>query len=307
MSLQVRGLVPIIPTAFDDSQQVDHEATARLVRFAVDCGVHAVALPAFGSEFYKLGDEERVAVVATAVQAAGGAVPVVGMANHPGAPMAAAIARRMAAVGVDVIGLNLPRSFAVSEEDLLRYAETVAAATDQPLLIQDWNPGGPTVGADFCVKLRERCPTFTSIKLEEPMMAPKMKAIQAATGGEIAVLEGWGGLFLPELVPHGCDGSMPGLALADLLVRIWNELVNGHFDPAFALFCEVMPYLYFSLEHFEIYHYLEKQLLVDRGVLERPVVRDLTTRIDPYADSYFQLLGERLRRTAERHGFAWRR
>ena len=63
----IHGIVPVIPTPFDDREEVDFEALARLVGFAADAGVTAACLPAYGSEFYKLSEEERTAVVREAV------------------------------------------------------------------------------------------------------------------------------------------------------------------------------------------------------------------------------------------------
>lgn len=306
MAGKLHGVIPIIPTAFEADQQVDHDGTARLVRYAVACGAHAVALPAFGSEYYKLSEDERVELVATAVAAAEGRVPVVGMANHPGAIIAAELARRTEAAGADVVGVALPRAFPVSDDDLLRYACTVADAVEVPVLIQDWNAGGPTVGAEFCVKLRERCPNVRYLKLEEPRLGPKLRAIIAATGGELSILEGWGGLFMLELIPHGCAGSMPGLALCDVLVKCWDLMTAGEAAEAFRLFSEVMPYIYHSLHDFELYHTLEKRLLSRRGALAGAKVRELTTLPTSYDDEYFEFLCDRLFETLDRHGFALR-
>jgi 2-keto-3-deoxy-L-arabinonate dehydratase len=53
----LRGGVPIVPTPFTDREEVDHEALEGLV--AVSAGVKGVCLPAYGSEFYKLTEQER--------------------------------------------------------------------------------------------------------------------------------------------------------------------------------------------------------------------------------------------------------
>jgi hypothetical protein len=36
----------------------------------------------------------------------------------------------------------LPRAFAASENQLFDYARRVCDATDLPVIVQDWNPGG---------------------------------------------------------------------------------------------------------------------------------------------------------------------
>jgi 4-hydroxy-tetrahydrodipicolinate synthase len=58
----VTGVVPVIPMPFLADEQIDQAALCRLIDFAVSCGVGAICLPAYGSEFYKLSDIERTEV-----------------------------------------------------------------------------------------------------------------------------------------------------------------------------------------------------------------------------------------------------
>ena len=76
------GMIPVIPTPFDSDENVDEAALRRLVDFAVRCGVKAVCLPAYASEFYKLSEEERARVVRIAVGQAAGRVLVAAQSNH---------------------------------------------------------------------------------------------------------------------------------------------------------------------------------------------------------------------------------
>ncbi len=299
---ELRGVVPVIPAPFDEHGELDLEAVGPLVEFAIAGGVGAACLPAYGSEFYKLTDDERVDLVAAAVAAADGRLDIIGQANHPGAGVAAELAQRMQAAGAARIGLALPRIFALGEDDLLRYSIRVAEAIDLPLLIQDFNPGGPTVGPSYCVKLHERCPNFQHIKLEEAMMGTKMEAIHQATSGQVQVLEGWGGLYMMELVPRGCVGIMPDLGLCDALQRIFGQLASGQGQEAFALFAELTPYLNFSLQSMELYHHAEKRLLVGRGALRCATVRDATVYPDASGEAYLGFLLQRLWETLSRHG-----
>jgi dihydrodipicolinate synthase/N-acetylneuraminate lyase len=58
-AVPLRGVVPIIPTPFRADESIDEAGLAACVRFAVRCGVGAVCLPAYASEFYKLTEAER--------------------------------------------------------------------------------------------------------------------------------------------------------------------------------------------------------------------------------------------------------
>ena len=287
----ISGVVPIVPTPFvPGSEDIDAAALRRLVDFAVDAEAAAICLPAYGSEFYKLTDQERLDVVEVAVDQAGGRLPVMAQCNHGSAQGAAALARRNADMGAEVVSFALPRQFPLTDGDLFDYARVVCDAVTVPVLIQDWNPSGSSVGAEFCAELAAVCPNFLYIKLEEPRMGPKVRAIIEATGGRVDVFEGWGGLYMLELVPTGIVGIMPGLALTDRLVRAWRLAVAGEPAQALAAFEPLVPWLAFGLSDMEFFNALEKRLLVAFGLLQHATLRNPTVTIDADSLAYADFL-----------------
>jgi 4-hydroxy-tetrahydrodipicolinate synthase len=266
-SPKIEGVVPIIPTPFREDQSIDYEGLAACVRFAGEAGVSAVCLPAYASEFYKLNEAERDKVIETAVAAAKGKTLVSAQSNHPALLHAVDIARANEARGADLISFALPRMFAIPEADLLAYCRTICEAVKVPVLIQDFNPGGRTIGPDFCRKLADACPNFRYAKLEEPLMAPKLLAIREATRDRIGVLEGWGGMYMMELIEPGICGLMPGLAMADLLQETWRLAKGGRKPEAMDLFEKLLPQILFSLQNMELFLWMEKDLLARRGVI----------------------------------------
>ena len=216
------GIVPVIPTPFAANQDIDLDALDRLLEFAVQAKAASVCLPAYGSEFYKLSHDERRSLVGRAVRSLDGRLPLMAQSNHPSARHAAAIARENQDLGAAIISFALPRQFALPEESLLYYAAEVANAVTVPVLVQDFNPGGPSVGAKFAMRLREAAPNFRYLKLEESGMGPKVDDITQATGGRVGVLEGWGGMYMVELMSSGIAGVMPGLPMCDLFVKVWE-------------------------------------------------------------------------------------
>lgn len=290
----IGGMVPIIPIPFREDESIDGDGLAALCDFAARVGVGAVCLPAFASEFYKLGGDERLEAVRIAVDAVGGRVPVIGQSNHGSARGAAELARASQKAGASCVSVALPRTFAYTEADLLDFARTVGQAVDVPLLVQDWNPAGPSVGAEWCARLRRACPAFRYLKLEEPRLGPKVRAIRAACGDEVGVLLGWGGAFMLELVPAGIVGLMPGLALIDVLQRVWDLARAGRMADAYDLFARIHPWIAFELQSVESLNYLEKALLVRRGILSLSHVRRPTITLDPDSAAYADLLMERV-------------
>lgn len=286
----LEGVVPVLPTPFDDRERIDVESLHRLIEFCIRSGLGAVALPAYGSEFYKLTDVERLDVVAEAVRGARGRIAVVAQCNSASAQVAAAWASRCEDLGAAAIATALPRIFPLGEAAQLRYATAVATAVKIPLLIQDFNPGGPTVGAEFCRRLSDSCPNFRWIKLEESGMGGKVRSIRQATEDRVGVLEGWGGLYLMELIPAGICGVMPGTPMADLFHLVYRTAAGGDLNGAMRLFAPLTPYLNFSLQSMEIFHHIEKPLCVRRGLIRSACVREPTVNLDASSLQYAELL-----------------
>jgi len=294
------GVVPIIPTPFTESEEVDEDALRRLVDFTISNGVQAACLPAYASEFYKLTDEEKLQVVRVAVEHADGRLKIVAQSNNPSLKNAIKLAQANVKAGADMISLAVPRIFNIPEHSLKDYlGGFFKSIPETPVLVQDFNPGGASISVELIKELMEEHSNFKYLKLEEPLCAPKFEAIIKATNGKIGLLEGWGGLYMLELIPVGIAGVMPGLALSDILQKVFTLRKNGEDSKAFDLFEKVMPQIFFSLQNMELFHYVEKELLIARGVLNNSVVRQASYQPDAATRAYIKELNERVVKLAQ--------
>jgi 4-hydroxy-tetrahydrodipicolinate synthase len=287
---RLSGIIPIIPTPFDEEEQVDWPSLRRLVDFACAADACALCLPAYASEFYKLSERERLRLAAEAVQQTAGRIPVFAQVNFSSVTQAVETAREAQEAGGSAIAASVPRMFAFSEPDLFLYFDRLLSAIDIPLLVQDFNPSGPTVSMAFVSELHRAHSHFRWIKLEEPMMSAKVSAIIEATNGEVGVLEGWGGMYMLDLIPAGICGVMPGLAVSDLLAQAFQLATEGDMVGAYRIHKAVLPQIVFSLQHMELFHHAEKRLLVARGILQEAVVRQLTLKLDRHLEDRISFL-----------------
>jgi 4-hydroxy-tetrahydrodipicolinate synthase len=289
-NIKIDGIVPIIPTIFDEKERIDWSAFEALLDFACGIDVCAICLPAYASEFYKLSDAERREVIDKAVEQSDHRVPVVAQANAGSALHTVELARFAQEAGAAAVSVAAPRMFAISENDLLRHFDRILSAIDIPLVLQDFNPGGPTVSTSFITKLHRQHPHFRWVKLEEPLMAARIASILEATSGQVGVLEGWGGMYLLELVTAGICGVMPSLSLADLLARIFRLAEGGQRQEAYEVFTGVLPQIVFSLQNMELYHHAEKRLLAVRGIINETFIRDPRLELSPFDAAHIDFL-----------------
>jgi dihydrodipicolinate synthase/N-acetylneuraminate lyase len=247
----IDGIVPIVPTPFLPDGEVDWAAYPALIEFARSAGCCAVCLPAYASEFYKLTPEEHERIISTAVSVSSGRIPVIGQVNTPSLPRAKRLAAVCEGLGAAAVNVAAPRLFGIGEDDLFRYFDEILGCLSIPLVIQDFNPSGASVSVEFIARLNRTHPHFRYIKLEEPLLSRKVRAIRHATHGNVGVVEGWGGMYLPELAAAGICGVMPGLAAADLLVRVWELTIRGEREAAFGIFSGILPQIVYSLQNME--------------------------------------------------------
>ena len=288
--IEIDGPLPVLPTPFHEDGSIAYDEYQPLVELCLHARVGAVSLPAFGSEFYKLNDQERMDVVHKVVKVVDGRLPVVAQCNHGSTQVARDMALRMANAGASAIAVALPRQFLCPEESLLEFSASVASASPLPFILQDWNPGGKSISAQFVQRLKERCSNFAYVKYEEPNIGYKTRAIEEDTSGQVGVLQGWGGLYMLEHIPAGIRGIMPGTAIVDLLASIWRQARKGQMEKALETFSKILPYLEFSLRNIEQFHHVDKRLLVRRGILPSATVRPLTTRLTIDGEKYLELL-----------------
>jgi 2-keto-3-deoxy-L-arabinonate dehydratase len=289
------GVVPIIPTPFTEDEEIDEQSLCNLIDFAIDGGIEAVCLPAYASEFYKLTDEEKLYVVKVAVDHAAGRIKIVAQSNNPSLRGAVKLAQENVKAGVDVVSLAVPRIFNLPDDSLMEYLSGfLSSIPGTPVLIQDFNPGGASISANFIQELMEEHSNFKYLKLEEPLCAPKFEEIIKRTNGKVGLFEGWGGLYMLELIPLGIAGVMPGLGVSDILQKVFNLRKSGEDEKAFNLFEKVMPQIFFSLQNMELFHYAEKELLMARGILSNSIARKAAYKPDPSSISYIKELNQRI-------------
>jgi dihydrodipicolinate synthase/N-acetylneuraminate lyase len=292
---ELYGIVPIIPTPFTLQEEIDEDALRRLVDFAIDGNIQAACLPAYASEFYKMTDGERLQVVKIAVQHSAGRIQIIAQSNHPSLKVAINLAKANVDAGADIISLAVPRIFGLPENSIKEYlASFIKSIPNTPVLVQDFNPGGSSISVSLIKELMDEHENFKYLKLEEPLCAPKFEEIIKATQGKIGLFEGWGGLYMLELIPVGIAGTMPGLAVADILQKAFTYRKNNEHNKAFDLFEKVMPQIFFALQNMELFHYAEKELLMARGVLTNSVARKAAYKPDASSIAYIKELNSRI-------------
>ena len=300
--LQINGIVPIIPTPFLADDRPDWDNLESLIHFAHAAGAYAVCLPAYASEFYKLSEDERREAVARAARYSAGKIPVIAQVNFAASNLALEAARSAQNNGATALCSAVPRIVPLAEKDLFRHFAHILESVELPFVIQDFNPGGATLSSRFVAELNSAFPHFRYIKLEEPMMAARVREIGEATDGKVGVLEGWGGMYMLELIPAGIVGVMPSLGASDVLAKAFRQAKSGDMDGAYDTFSHVSQQIVFSLQSMELLHHTEKRLLHARGILRAPFVRGARIELQKDQERHLEFLNGKVLASLDRLG-----
>ncbi len=269
---QLHGIVPILPSIFQADGAVDEAGFARVLRYVLKAGAHGVAFPALASEFYALSDDERLRLTEIVVHEVGGSVPVVGTATSQSPQAAVALARSVAALGVDAL-MVMP-SYVVRDgpEATVALYAAIAATVEVPLIVQNAPaPLGSSYPVAFVRQLLTRVPQVRYVKEEN--MPGGQRITQLLTdppASLVGIFGGAGGRYLMDELNRGAVGAMPACELTEVHVRIYERYQAGDIAGARALYDRTLPLLTFQT----VFRMdMTKEVLRRRGLIESSHVR----------------------------------
>jgi 4-hydroxy-tetrahydrodipicolinate synthase len=129
------GVFPYLVSPLDDSGQVRTGVLGRLCDDLIKAGVHGLTPLGSTGEFAYLDNAQRLAVVQTTIEAAGGRVPVVAGVASTSTSDAVAQAKASQKLGADGILAILEAYFPLSEARVESYFRAIADAVDIPVVI----------------------------------------------------------------------------------------------------------------------------------------------------------------------------
>ena len=266
--MELRGCYPILTTPFGSNGEIDGEGVGRLVRHLREAGLPGFTMFGLASEFYKLSDADREALIEAAFEARNrGQTAIVSVTAHSW-EVAKKQARRAEEAGAGALMLLPPFFLGPSEADLRRHVLEVAGAVSLPVMVQ-YAPAqtGVAVAADFFLRLNEEAPNVRYVKVESVPPGPMISAITDGSGGAVKCLVGYGGLQLLDALSRGAVGVQPASGVADYYPHILRAFEAGDLDEAYELHADLLPLVNLLMQGIEPLNKLEKIILKQRGLI----------------------------------------
>src|SRR5580765_2877819 len=249
-NVPLRGVLPIAPTPFTETGEVDFEGQRRVLDCMVDQGVDGICILANFSEQFLLTDAERDRLTELCLTHVGGRVPVIVTCSHFSTRIASERGKRAASLGAAMLMLMPPYhgvSLRADEEGMLAHFAAVAEAARIPLLVQDAPLSGVHLSVPFLVRLATSVPMARYFKIEVPGAAAKLRALIAAGGDAIAgPFDGEESITLMADLDAGALGTMPSALLPDLIKPVVVQHRAGRRAEAAAAYARILPLINFE-------------------------------------------------------------
>jgi 4-hydroxy-tetrahydrodipicolinate synthase len=271
----VGGVVPIAPTPFTESGDLDLAGQRRVLDCMIDQGVDGICILANYSEQFALSDSEREILLDLCLDHVAGRVPVIVTASHYGTGIVVERARRAAAAGAQALMLMPPYHGALLRADetgMFEHFAAVAAAVDIPIMVQDAPLSGVSLSVGFLARLAREIPQVRYFKIEMPGTAAKLRALIDAGGDAIAgPFDGEESITLMADLAAGATGTMPSALLPDLIKPVVTDYLAGRTDTANAAYGRILPLI--NYENRQCNLRAAKAAMMEGGVIASDAVR----------------------------------
>jgi 4-hydroxy-tetrahydrodipicolinate synthase len=276
--MDLQGVLPILPTPFDDAGQVDADSMRRLIDFEVAVGVHGVSVLGFMGEAHRLSNGERKLVVSTSVDQAAGAFPTwVGVLafGAAGAIEQGLEAQELGAAGVFVAPIGVQNDQAIFD-----YYASVADALDIPVAIHDFPESFKTLLSPALIaRMANEIDGVQYIKLEDYPPLEKMTRVMDLAPDSIGVFGGLGGVYFLEELQRGSCGIMTGFAFPEVLVGVYEAFRGGDVERAAEIFYRYVPLIRYEFQP-KIGLAYRKFTYRKRGIISSSFIRSPGLQID---------------------------
>jgi dihydrodipicolinate synthase/N-acetylneuraminate lyase len=267
--------MPIAPTPFTATGELDLPGQRRVLDCMVEQGVDAICILANYSEQFLLTDEERATLLDLCLSHINGRVPVVATCSHFSTRIAVERARHAASAGAALIMLMPPYhgvGISLDEDVILEHFTRVAEAVSIPIMLQDAPLSGVHLSVPFLARLVERVPSVSYFKIEVAQAAAKLRRLIELGGEAIeGPFDGEESITLLADLDAGATGTMPSALLPDLIKVVVEHHRAGRRAEASAAYARILPLI--NYENRQCGLRATKAVFAAGGVIESDAVR----------------------------------
>ena len=219
----LHGIFPAIPTPTTAGDTIDKQAVRKLMVHLLNGGVNGVVPLGGTGEFCSLSHDQRVEMVATCAEAAGGRLPIIPGILHPGYYDALSSGKAFADAGADAVMLLTPYYTTPSQEGIRDYFLRFADASPVPIMIYEIPYRTRISIAPEVIHELSRHENIIGMKSSNTDVYSFLKVVSGVSD-KFSVFSGEDTIF-PLHMAGGAKGGI--IVTASLLPRIWLAMYEA--------------------------------------------------------------------------------
>jgi 4-hydroxy-tetrahydrodipicolinate synthase len=277
----VSGVLPILPTIFRASGEIDEAGTRRVVDYIVASGANGIVFPGLASEYDMLSRDERLHMTHLIGNWIDGRVPFIVGASATKTDDAVAYAAAGAKAGAVASMVLTPKVFAEDPAGMRDFYRDVYAGSGIDIMLQNAPaPMGIGLSLDKVAALAREVEGIRYVKEEAPPSGQRITQLTELAGDSLlAVFGGAGARYVIDELTRGAKGTMPACEISELHVAMFDKFLGGDEAGARDLFERTLPLLNMQA----IFRWrLTKEVLKRRGLIEHTFVRAPGPELDRY-------------------------
>lgn len=211
MALQLKGVIPPVPTIFDTQERFDPQGMGRLIDRLLASEVNGFLFLGSAGEFATLPRERREAIAEFCVGRVAGKKPVIVGAASCATREVIELSQHAERIGADAVMVVNPYYAKLSEERLYRHYRQIAENSPLPVLLYNFPLlTGQDLSVELVGRLAADCPNVVGIKDTVDCMSHIRRLVFEVKGArpDFMVFSGFDEYMLDTLMIGG-DGVIP--------------------------------------------------------------------------------------------------
>jgi 4-hydroxy-tetrahydrodipicolinate synthase len=242
--MEWKGVMPAITTCFDENLQIDHDFTAKHVKWLIENGCTGIVCNGSLGEGATLSLQEKVALWKTCLEAVGDKDPVIAAIASLSTEEAVAQAKLAADTGCHGLMVLPPYVYRGDWREMKFHLASIFNVTSLSCMLYN-NP--VAYGTDFLPEnIAELADEFSNLHAvkESSTDVRRVTAIRALIGDKLTIFVGVDDAIV-EGIAAGAKGWIAGLvsAFPKESVDLFNYAMNGETEKAFELYRWFLPLL----------------------------------------------------------------
>ncbi|MEH6834883.1 MULTISPECIES: dihydrodipicolinate synthase family protein [Falsihalocynthiibacter] len=245
MKTPLTGILPVAPTPFHATGEIDVDGMRRVLDCLIDQGVDAICILANYSEQFVLSDEERAILTRVSLEHVAGRVPVIVTISHFSTDIVVKRAREAQALGAAMVMMMPPyhgSGLFPAEAGIFEHFEAASRAITIPIMVQDAPLSGVTLSVPLLTRMAVEIENVSYLKIECPFAADKLAALIEAAGKHIVgPFDGEEAVTLLADLDAGCTGTMTSGMFPEHIRPIVTHYLAGDHAAALAQWQKCLP------------------------------------------------------------------